>query len=709
MSGVNSQSSGGILPPRPAPAGSRPLVQSRPPPPEKDSPFAESSYSSDYTQLTDGFVDDPQGDEYSPGSGNGRDSGPSGQTLDHGSGSSAAGVSSGGSGSSSKPSLSAFKQRFKSKASEAAAKTAEWRAKAAEKGTELQAQAKAKVSEWESKQKERRAAGSGSGSGSGQNSADALANPVFGVSVAEALERSRVNHVDSACLYPEHVVRAIPAVFFRCVEYLDVHGLDEVGIYRVSGSTSEVAQIRNLFNQGQDVELVGQQIDPNAVASLFKAWLRELPQSILTDDVSIALSRLYKVQDEAALLNSSTVDPTLLAEMRVLVSASALSFTTRSILFILFSHLQRVAQRESVNKMGLPNLQVIFCPTLGVGSGLFRVLVTEARALFGDVLTEQNRELSLSQGSLRSQRPGTRSADVQLESSGTVGISPPKPKRPSSISASTALDEHSQRPAGPVHRPSSAGDASQDIAPAPSTWDEVYTVPVSISRSTPSATMRVSWGSGSSAVAPVLTGYRASDNSAYSVGNSAYSSAYGANSSAGLSGSPSVGGVVNLMDAMDPFADVPFETSTLSSSSAMTPVPATYQSLPHQKSQQHPSYQSQEAGSHGHHRPQSADARTGGHGSGYYQHPSPGSSIWTPPRVGSLAGRPGSGGGQPHPQLHPHPHAHQHQHQQPGGPYQGHPTNPFAGSGVVADPQAPQRLDSRTPSSLPGRRPSFPQ
>lgn len=54
-----------------------------------------------------------------------------------------------------------------------------------------------------------------------------------------------------------------------------------------------------------------------------------------------------------------------------------------SLLQLLFTHLSRVASKEDVNKMGISNLQVIFCPTLGMTSTLFAALVGGAGELFG--------------------------------------------------------------------------------------------------------------------------------------------------------------------------------------------------------------------------------------------------------------------------------------------------------------------------------------
>lgn len=76
--------------------------------------------------------------------------------------------------------------------------------------------------------------------------------------------------------------RWLPSVAYRCLQYLDTWSATEVGIYRVGGGSQLVAQIRALFDSGLDVDLRDippQHLDPHAVASCFKQWLRELPES----------------------------------------------------------------------------------------------------------------------------------------------------------------------------------------------------------------------------------------------------------------------------------------------------------------------------------------------------------------------------------------------------------------------------------------------
>lgn len=57
-------------------------------------------------------------------------------------------------------------------------------------------------------------------------------------------------------------------------------GLTFEGIYRISGVKSKVQALRDMYNRGEVVCL--KEYDPHTVASLFKLFLRELPEPLLT-------------------------------------------------------------------------------------------------------------------------------------------------------------------------------------------------------------------------------------------------------------------------------------------------------------------------------------------------------------------------------------------------------------------------------------------
>ena len=72
----------------------------------------------------------------------------------------------------------------------------------------------------------------------------------------------------------------LPGAAFRLLEYLELWGPREEGVYRVPGRSHMVAQLRCMYDAGVGQELDLREIgpadlDPHAVASAWKGWLRE--------------------------------------------------------------------------------------------------------------------------------------------------------------------------------------------------------------------------------------------------------------------------------------------------------------------------------------------------------------------------------------------------------------------------------------------------
>ena len=103
----------------------------------------------------------------------------------------------------------------------------------------------------------------------------------FGVPLAEAAEYCGPRGVEGVCL---------PAVVYRCLQYLEAkHAANEEGIFRMNGSNTLIKTLKNKFNNEGDFDLLatGQWYDINAVASLLKQYLRELPASIFSREMHL--------------------------------------------------------------------------------------------------------------------------------------------------------------------------------------------------------------------------------------------------------------------------------------------------------------------------------------------------------------------------------------------------------------------------------------
>ncbi|KAM3867843.1 breakpoint cluster region protein [Diretmus argenteus] len=145
----------------------------------------------------------------------------------------------------------------------------------------------------------------------------------------------------------------VPLIVRQCVEEIERRGMEEVGIYRVSGVATDIQALKAAFDSNnKDVSLMMRDMDVNAIAGTLKLYFRELPEPLFTDDLypnfagGIALSD--SVAKESCMLN-------------LLLSLPEPNLVT--FLFLL-DHLKRVAENESANKMSFHNLATVFGPTL---------------------------------------------------------------------------------------------------------------------------------------------------------------------------------------------------------------------------------------------------------------------------------------------------------------------------------------------------------
>ncbi|KAI0087952.1 hypothetical protein BDY19DRAFT_994379 [Irpex rosettiformis] len=195
--------------------------------------------------------------------------------------------------------------------------------------------------------------------------------------------------------------RLLPAIVVRCYEHLMKWGLQEEGLFRINGRASHVAKLRSEFDTGADYELVKSDLgdlDPHAVSSIFKAYLRELPESLLTDAlVPLFESSLPKGDSTAQHATSpprtglglrkppslSTLAMPSFAVHRTVSNETTRAMSTliaqlpvenRDLLYTVVELVNATATASKETKMPLGNLLLLFCPSLGVSHALLRVL-----------------------------------------------------------------------------------------------------------------------------------------------------------------------------------------------------------------------------------------------------------------------------------------------------------------------------------------------
>ncbi|XP_074467955.1 active breakpoint cluster region-related protein isoform X1 [Sebastes fasciatus] len=145
----------------------------------------------------------------------------------------------------------------------------------------------------------------------------------------------------------------VPYIVRQCIEEVEKRGIDEVGIYRISGVATDIQALKTVFDTNtKDILVMLSDMDINAIAGTLKLYFRELPEPLLTDRLYPAFMEGIALSDPAAKENC------MMHLLRSLPDPNLMTFLT------LLEHLKRVAEKEPINKMSLHNLATVFGPTL---------------------------------------------------------------------------------------------------------------------------------------------------------------------------------------------------------------------------------------------------------------------------------------------------------------------------------------------------------
>ncbi|PKI83923.1 hypothetical protein MVES_002251 [Malassezia vespertilionis] len=175
--------------------------------------------------------------------------------------------------------------------------------------------------------------------------ADALvphntARPIFGEDLVKQLMRDGVD---------------VPPILEICADAIERVGIQNTGIYRLSGTTSRVQNLKAKFDADWSaVNLMSDEAlsDINIVAGCLKLWFRELPEPLLTYDLYPAFIEAAKIENE------------YLRQIRLHEQVNELPDANYATLRFLMGHLDRVRACEGVNQMSAHNLAIVFGPTL---------------------------------------------------------------------------------------------------------------------------------------------------------------------------------------------------------------------------------------------------------------------------------------------------------------------------------------------------------
>jgi RalA-binding protein 1 len=203
-----------------------------------------------------------------------------------------------------------------------------------------------------------------------------LVRPVFGIPLAEAVQHCA----------PQGVDVDLPAVVYRCIEYLKAKGAaTEEGIFRLSGSNVVVKALKERFNTEGDVDFLAgdEYYDVHAVASLFKQYLRELPTTVLTRELHLDFLRVLELDER---------------QKKILAFNSLIHRLPRpnlALLRALVQFLIIIVNNSDVNKMTIRNVGIVFAPTLNIPAPVFSMFLTDFESIFDKMPEGRSEQVEL--------------------------------------------------------------------------------------------------------------------------------------------------------------------------------------------------------------------------------------------------------------------------------------------------------------------------
>lgn len=144
----------------------------------------------------------------------------------------------------------------------------------------------------------------------------------------------------------------IPSIVRRCIQEVELRGVDVEGIYRKSGGSGQVNQVRAGFEKDPEYDISDPDLDIHAVTSALKQYFRRLPNPLITFEVYDELLAAGQIQEPDKLIPGirSAID--------------TLPPHHRDCLEFLIFHLARVMEQKKDNLMTAVNLAVVFAPTV---------------------------------------------------------------------------------------------------------------------------------------------------------------------------------------------------------------------------------------------------------------------------------------------------------------------------------------------------------
>ncbi len=144
----------------------------------------------------------------------------------------------------------------------------------------------------------------------------------------------------------------LPKFVQKCIEFIDLEGISQEGIYRVSGKSADCDALTEKFENDPNISIESMEISVHAVASAVKQFFKHLPDPLIPHELQGELLQMFKGKSQDEFVEAMPEFFNKLPPIRL------------AILKFLMQHFGRVIANSEVNKMSEQNLTVCWWPTL---------------------------------------------------------------------------------------------------------------------------------------------------------------------------------------------------------------------------------------------------------------------------------------------------------------------------------------------------------
>mmetsp|Transcript_33465 Transcript_33465/g.57157 ORF Transcript_33465/g.57157 Transcript_33465/m.57157 type:complete len:871 (+) Transcript_33465:20-2632(+) len=185
----------------------------------------------------------------------------------------------------------------------------------------------------------------------------------------------------------------IPHFVEKSISFIREYGLKSEGIFRLSGRATQIEKLRDQLDQGKKV-FFSQNMDVHSVANLFKQWLREMPEPILT----------WKLYDDFIAVDDLNEQEEKLKAIEFLLNVR-LPKINRYCFQYMMKLLTEVVKNYDKTKLDAKNLSIVFAPNVLVNGDpnanpfslkyeavnrIFEVMITNYPRLFHPIEQERS-------------------------------------------------------------------------------------------------------------------------------------------------------------------------------------------------------------------------------------------------------------------------------------------------------------------------------